>query len=351
MNVNGNSNGAPQKDALETLRAAIEQKFNGFANNASDDDNDLTFLQNNTVVLPTQQEPLLWVNQGEKQEVLARAGALNIITGRAKTGKSSVLGALLAGAVRHKTDLVVDTLGIEVAPCPPDKVVVHIDTENSDYDYKRQLLNALQRTSHGNKRPDWLLTANMRKAPIAKRMAVFERLLHDALSGGKKIHLIFLDGFTDLLPSVNDEATAIGFCERFVQLADEHQTAIVGVIHENQKITSGGGARGWFGSQMERKISAHLAVTVENETRQRSIQLLNCRGCGDIAPRLIEFDDDLMRFVSAGVGQIKVAHRPLKFDKNQIDEMKIMRENGHSYRQIALQFDTSHHTVKKCIIN
>jgi len=292
--------------------------------------------------IPPQADPILWVMDGSKRKVLAAEGSIVIITSKAKGAKSALLGALMAGAVRPCMDIKIDTLGIDVAPCPPDKVVVHFDTESSSREYFRFLKNNLRRISDDDIVPKKLKTASLRCVPMQERMTFVEGWIETL----DNIHAVFIDGLTDLIPSVNDENIAIEVVEKFLRLAEKKKTVFVFVVHENQKSTSGGGARGWIGSQLERKVSAHFAIA-KNDDGTRAIEFLNCREAGEISPRLFEWNDDLERFISCGIGQIKKSGRPSKFSETEIEEMKSLKKSGQSNREIAKKFGVDHKTISK----
>ncbi|MBV6513488.1 MAG: hypothetical protein FMNOHCHN_03023 [Ignavibacteriaceae bacterium] len=296
------------------------------------------------IELPPQSEPILWVDENKERHILARAGSIAIITSKAKGAKTSFLGALMAGAVRSGQDANVDTLGINVAACPTGKRVIHIDTESSEYEYKKFLLSTLRRTAFINCVPSCLESVSLRPCPIAERLQAIETLL----SEGRPIHAVFIDGLTDLLFSVNDERETVETVETFLQWAEKFKTVFVFVVHENQKSTSGGGARGWIGSQLERKVSAHFSIT-KNDDGTRAIEFQNCREAGEIQPRLFHWCDDFKGFISCGVGQIKKAGRPSKFTESEIEEMKSLKESGQSLREIAKKFETSHQTISKIL--
>lgn len=77
----------------------------------------------------------------------------------------------------------------------------------------------------------------------------------------EKPNLVFIDGITDLMSTINDEGMANKTIHELQVLAMENNTAIVGIIHENKNDEN---ARGWVGTILDNKSSCRLKVQKNN---------------------------------------------------------------------------------------
>ena len=130
---------------------------------------------------------------------IATAGNLVVIQSKAKGGKSAFIGAKLARALAENGEG--DFLGIEAAPNPENKAIIHFDTEQSRYDAYQIIARALRRG--GLKAPPAHLRS-YRLADIGKKtrrkMLAIELERANREHGG--IYAVVLDGVGDLVSTL-----------------------------------------------------------------------------------------------------------------------------------------------------
>lgn len=185
-------------------------------------------------------------------------GNLSGLAGHIKSGKSGSMSGLLAATLPGDGD----TLGFD-SQNDRGQAVIHLDTEQSDNDHHRLLVNSLRRKGYATC-PNWLLSFRITSVPTAKRLVELEALMREASTKFKGIHSVLIDGVADLMVrGPNDEQESIELVQKLQQLAIEYDTHIVAVLHWNpskdfQK------TRGHLGSQLERKAETNLALEMDD---------------------------------------------------------------------------------------
>lgn len=144
-------------------------------------------------------------------EIISTAGNVTTIAGQAKSGKSAVISALLAGSIAPKGG-VVDTLGFTVLYNENYKAVLHFDTEQSDYNHYKTF-SSIYRRAGRQKDVDNFRSFNLRKYPFADRRKFIEEscTLYGLQCSG--MFLTVIDGIADLLNSPNDEEESNGLID------------------------------------------------------------------------------------------------------------------------------------------
>lgn len=194
---------------------------------------------------------------------------LMVIGGRAKSGKTYVISALIASAIFDLDTRL--SLGFNVSKIWQydniweHKHVLHFDTEQQEPEYKSMLNDICRRRGNSYTIPDYFCSYSLSDKSIADIFPFIQKTceFYSTKHGG--IHLIFIDNLTDLIESVNDEKIATNIIRELCMLAKKHECGIVGVIHENEKSMSGNGLRGHIGSQAQRKSQSVLFVNKERE--------------------------------------------------------------------------------------
>ncbi len=184
-------------------------------------------------------------------------GNLTTVSAQAKTGKTAVLGGMMASTFAGDS---ADCLGF-ASQNPDGGAVVHIDTEQSPYDHC-ELVRRIEKRA-GQSLPDWLRsycltgwTANDIRQAIPVLIAT-----------GKKdcgsVHSVLLDGSADAVFDVNDPAESNGFVAELHALAIKFKCPLVCVIHLNPG--SEFKTRGHLGSQLERKAETNLKAEKDGD--------------------------------------------------------------------------------------
>lgn len=198
------------------------------------------------------------------------AGMISALTGPPKSGKTTVIGFILATAFRSFLDPL-ESLQIE-SSLAYDRDVVYMDFEQH-VSSTQQLHDRVLQYAGLTESPENLHILNLLEYSMDDRNQ-FVDLVFSKLNP----HLLVIDGLADILPSVNDEEKANALIEKLALLASKHNTCVVVVIHENK---GGGTVRGHLGSQVERKCAGLISVRKDREKKEHSIE-----------SRLIRIGDD-----------------------------------------------------------
>lgn len=215
---------------------------------------------------------------------VSTSGNLMTITAQAKSGKSAVIGALVASVMvaekneqilvgeippcagedtenQTQTTLVGDCLGFVAAP-PNSRAVLHLDTEQSPFDHHAGMTRALARAGVDHC-PTWLHSYHVAgSSPGELRRALHALVEREATKNG--LFAVVIDGVADLCSDVNDAAEGNAIVAELHAMAIKYDCPVVTVIHENPTQATGK-MRGHLGSQLERKAETNLRLTRDGE--------------------------------------------------------------------------------------
>ena len=219
-------------------------------------------------------------------------GNLTAITAQAKTGKSSLVAAMIAASMTADYDDV-DTLsarGFNEA----GKALMYVDTEQSPDDFWH-LVARSKRRARVEEIPNWLHAATLADLPAHTAKAVLAVVMADLAAAHGGIHAIIIDGIADLVIDVNDSQECNQLVAELHALAIRYDCAIICVIHKNPGTDK---VRGHLGSQIERKAETNLSLDKEDEVtivwsaKQRRSPILKKNG-----PRF-KWSDDMKMHVT-----------------------------------------------------
>ena len=215
---------------------------------------------------------------------LGTQGNLFGITGGEGTGKSNYTGSLIAGTIRD-ADILVDTLGTDVNINIEKKAVLLYDTEQSETQLYKNILNILKRSKQ-NAMPEYFkaycLTSMSRKERLQAIMQSMDKFYYQF--GG--IQMVIIDGIADLIRCANDEAESIAIIDELYRLAGIYKTCIVCVLHF---IPNGMKLRGHLGSELQRKAAAILSIERDDDQQVSVIKTLKVRDGSPLDVPLIQF--------------------------------------------------------------
>jgi len=180
-------------------------------------------------------EPLLLL----KDIPVLYTGNLLTLVGHDKSGKSHVEAAIAKATsegTRH--------LGFT---CSDVGRIAYIDYEQDRNDFESLLLRA---GCNAEKVAGYHLSGQSAKDAKAALIAI--------LKGEHNLKAVLIDGFADLLGSVNDEEQAIELVRDLMAAANKYEVAIIGVLHLNPG--SDEKSRGHLGSQLGRKSQTVLQI-------------------------------------------------------------------------------------------
>ncbi len=180
-------------------------------------------------------------------------GNLTTITSAVKTGKSAVIGAMVASALPHAFDA--DLLGFKSSNADA-RALLLFDSEQSPADFWHCVSRALRRAGL-EKPPLWFHAYCLTGLGCKRGWEAVEAAIQRASERHPGIHSIHLDGAADFVSDVNDAAESNDFVAILQDVAIKRNCPITGVIHFNPGSDK---SRGHLGSQLERKAETNLAL-------------------------------------------------------------------------------------------
>lgn len=182
-------------------------------------------------------------------------GEVVMVTGKAKSGKTLFLSMLMACCVRDEV-LFVQRPFDEIDGCWVSQPVkcLWFDTEQSDRSTQeilmcrmKKLIEAPGQMTCNEPWERYFDIFNVRKLHYEERMRLFEKAVRKYEPA-----LVVLDGVRDLLADINDGIKAQDIVERLMKLAQETNSCIVCVLHQN-KSSEDRNPRGWIGTELMHK--------------------------------------------------------------------------------------------------
>ena len=202
---------------------------------------------------PPPEEP--WAFKLAGVEV-AHCGNIITIAAAVKSGKSSVISAMMASMM---SSIGQDYLGFE-GNNPDGKAVLHYDTEQSRGDHYHMMMRALRRADL-QAPPSWFSSYSLTLLDPAERRAAISAMARKAAANGG-LHSLLIDGVADLVFDVNDLKEACSLVTELHQLATETCCVIVTALHHNPggkrraatsvARSSGSRSRFWFSAKTAR---------------------------------------------------------------------------------------------------
>lgn len=186
-------------------------------------------------------------------------GDYSVITGLSKSKKSFFKSMLIASYIGgDETD--------ESMPFSThrrgDKLILDIDTEQSDYHTQRagkRVARILQGDYKGHRVFGW-----QQNSP-KERMEMLTNLIETYKTD---IGIIFLDGYIDFVNDFNDKVECIAFQNQIMKWCHQYKFHICGVLHKNP---NGQKMIGHIGSIMERKAATIIFLEKSPNDKNRSL--------------------------------------------------------------------------------
>ena len=228
---------------------------------------------------------------------IATEGNIITFSGASKSGKSGLLSIIMAGAI-SSTGQIVDPLELlSVLPNPDGKAVVHLDTEQARHRHQYNLRTVLKRAGF-DKCPDYFLSYNIRQLGLSDYQPTTTGICLSAAQRFNGIHLLVIDGLADYVADVNDTAQSNSIIKYFEDIAIQHRTPVVVIVHTNPNSDK---QRGNLGSQIQRKSESVLLVKNDGGTSYVEPQFLRMAGLDDVPALGFEYDRDKGYHVGTGI--------------------------------------------------
>jgi hypothetical protein len=178
-----------------------------------------------------------------------RRGNISTATAQTGAGKSSVMNAIMKTSTvggRH--------LGFEGRVSGK---IVYLDFEQSHDDFDEAL-----RFRAGATETDQIIAYHLTGySHVEARKALFS-----IIENQKDLELLIVDGYADCVSSPNAEEECFEFVSQLLFAAQEHQIAILGVLHLNPGSESK--SRGHLGSHLERKSETVIQIDEHQGVRE-----------------------------------------------------------------------------------
>ncbi len=196
------------------------------------------------------------------------AGNFSLINGKAKSGKTFLLGAIVASLVSNKL-----MLGV-IQGCLPEgkNKVLYFDTEQSEYHATRTIKRICEMA--GDKDPHNLIPYALRPLTPKERLAAIE----EKITSTDNLGVVVIDGIRDLLTKgINDEEEATCVTSKFLKWTSDFKIHIILLLHQNKTDFN---ARGHIGTEIINKAETTISITKKEKT---NIFAVSCDYSRDLA--------------------------------------------------------------------
>lgn len=211
-------------------------------------------------------------------------GGLSIVAGTTGSGKSTILRRFMSLALsKDETNISFDPLNFKVTYAG-SSFVIYINTEMSDSSVKKKIHDAVLADLNLKITPSNLAVISLVSFTPNERKQYIKHIFQVV----PNIHLLIIDGGADTVNSVNDEITTVDAIEELNRLANEYNTTIINVIHENK---GNGNTRGHYGQQAERKATGVMSIAYEKTKRSHCIRCIKSRETGHFKDVWFAFDE------------------------------------------------------------
>ncbi len=202
------------------------------------------------------------INQAGMNIPIVSLGAISVITGKAKSRKSTLAYYLTAKALGSTSEFCSSTLPSEDEVCfhlqANKRGILLIDTEQSDF----EIDSAIRRTclSAGlpdDQDPEHLLPYGLVDSSPMERLELTEL----ALSNQPNIGLVIIDGIRDYVRDITSSDQADEVISRLLKWKKRYNCHIMVVLHENKYSDK---MRGHLGTELEAKAETVFRVSLCN---------------------------------------------------------------------------------------
>jgi len=240
-------------------------------------------------------------------------GMISALTGPPKSGKTTVIGFMLATTLTHITSAN-ESLNIR-STLAGHRDVVYLDFEQH-VSSTQDLHDKVLRYAGLTRCPDNLHILSLLELTIEQRLQAVRTTFAEL-----DLHLLIIDGLADLLPGVNDEEKSNALIEELSLLASRHNTCLIVVVHENK---GGGTVRGHLGSQIMRKCAGLIAVRKDRVHKVHSIESQMIR-IGD------DFEDVCFRYSEEHNRMVLLDPLSTEEHKERVAQKKVGKDNDPQY--------------------
>lgn len=221
-------------------------------------------------------------------KIIAQLNSYAVLTGPAKSGKSTYLMATIASALLPYFQ---NNFGIKLHLPDERKRICYFDTESSEFDFYKNL-EKIKQFNNGNNLPDTLDCFNVREDDPKD----IKLLIEEYLNNNKDCSILIIDGFLDLIFDYNDVMESRQLTNWLKKITKIYNICLLGVLHigkgNNQTL-------GHLGSNTDRWANSTLSVEKNKETGQFILK-----------PKFLRSDEDF--------NPIAIANRMGQWEKQEI---------------------------------
>jgi hypothetical protein len=229
-------------------------------------------------------EPPVFCSIGNSPSMTA--GNFSLLNGKAKSGKTFLLGSIVASMLNNSRQL-----SVLSGSLPDDKKgVLYFDTEQSSFHATRTIRRICSLI--GDSSPTNLIAYSLRPFTPAERLSFIE----EKITKTRNLGAVAIDGIRDLLTfGINDEAEATSLTSKFLKWTSEHEIHLILLLHQNKNDLN---ARGHIGTECLNKAETTISVSKDKS----DIFIVSCEYSRDIT-----FEDFAFTITD---GQITTADLP-----------------------------------------
>lgn len=234
---------------------------------------------------------------------IADAQNIVVVSGESKSGKSALLGVMLAGAISQTGEIVDPFEGLQIAPNAEGRAVIHIDTEQARHKQQRNVRTIARRAGFDEyNTPAHYLSYNIREVALSEYQAVTDGICDAAVREFGGIHLLVIDGIADYIADVNSIEQSDEITRYFATLAIKYNMPILTVIHTNPGGIGEKKERGHLGSALQRKCQSLLRVLYDKSGDYSYLEpaFLRDAGRGQVPLVMFKFDNEKRYHVAIG---------------------------------------------------
>lgn len=220
------------------------------------------------------------INSSEGFTPSLTLGNFSMVTGKAKSKKTFLIGAISAAAITGET-----TIDVFQGVLPVEKRnVIYFDTEQS----RPHTIISVRRiiALSGGEISEDFTAYSLRRYNPDQRLQMIEK----ALESHENIGIVFIDGGRDLLSlGINDERQATKVTSDFLRWTETYNMHLCLVLHQNKGDNN---PRGHFGTECMNKAETVITVTANNN----DASIVSCE-----YSRYIPFNDFAFRINEEGL--------------------------------------------------
>lgn len=192
---------------------------------------------------------------------LASKGDIVLVFGEEGARKSLFADCIAASMY---TDDKANTLGFKTKGSIKGKVVLHIDTEQTDED-TYFLRHRLYQMSGADSMTglDTYHAYNLKPYSPIQIREMITRTIHDIIDSGQELGMIILDQLADItVGGYNNETGAIDMVKDVERWTSTTGCVFIGLMHSNRE---GIKSSGHLGSRMDKKVSASFRLKIDEQ--------------------------------------------------------------------------------------